>query len=110
MFQQAAHEDDHDKVWSLQCVVRARYTSGFDGRETKRTLTIRQRTAESPEVRLEQLFACVFRVRVLAVCIRLPRFDHRIVHRLTIAVDHAALYDEALTAHASRGDFPHLRV
>ena len=103
MLKQAAHEYHHGDV---RCLLLAPlYTwagdcAGLDGGQTKPALGIRQYTPEAFEIVFEQFLLRVVRVRILAIRIRLPGFDHRINHRLAVAIDYAPADGDTLTGHA----------
>src|SRR5665213_1922025 len=89
--QHAAREDaDHD-MWRLRLAVRARYRTGLDGVETIDAVLVGGGTAETGELGVRaRLLAAGMDVAALRV--RLPDFDHGVVDRHAVAVEHAALY------------------
>src|ERR1700694_55632 len=68
-------------------ISRARYATRFDGLEFAASILPRAHTPETEKGGIDGFRLRVIRVVVLAVCVRLPYFDHGIVESYGIAIE-----------------------
>src|SRR5687767_12997330 len=86
----------------LHCAVGTRYPARLDGAEAKTAGVVGERTAVAAKSAVERLRLRVLGARILAVAVRLPDLQRRVVHRSSLAVDDAPLDAHAISGHALR--------
>lgn len=74
---------------SLRLPVWSRNRAGLDGAKAETSAFISEGSSVAVKTRLQRLLLIIFRMRVLAMTVRLPNLDQGILHWLAIAIEHA---------------------
>src|SRR5215468_9721182 len=88
----------------LRRACRSIYPPWLDGRETESPLFIGWNPPESHETSLDRLVLEIVRMKIFAVGVRLPDFEHRIRHAVAIAIEDAPFNLHSLARDTLPGD------